>query len=150
MVGWYPPNTVYQTQSCRVKMAQIQSTLRSWEHQSLLFLSSGITAAKKLFYNTFKTLLNPPPPHPAANLTADSFASPLHSSTPALHWSLPGIGAGASALCHVYKFSGDTWFFITLLCRWHPAVPAVSPRWTVSLKLPLTHLCIDVGPPTPT
>lgn len=62
--------------------------------------------------------------------------SALSRST-ALHWSSPRIGAWAAAHCPIHDFAGAnhplTWFFIPLPCRWHPAVPVVPPRWTLSL-----------------
>lgn len=41
-----------------------------------------------------------------------------------------GSMLGAIALCHIHNLAGTdhpvTWFFIPLLCRWHPATPVVS------------------------
>lgn len=65
-------------------------------------------------------------------------SSAFGPSTP-FHWGPPWIGAGASALCHIYDLAG-TWFFIPVLCRWHPAV--FFPGWTLGFGQTVSQMCL--------
>lgn len=87
-------------------------------------------------------------PDPGLNLTYLDVPSGCHGNlsfqlSPEFHCVPPGIDVGANACCHVRHLSVANnllvWFFIPVLCRWHPAVLVFSPNDPLVLDKFVSH-----------